>query len=81
MHLSGDQVIDLAVTFQYAIHGDQRGIEDYAALAFPQALPDDDIDVSGFVFEGQEDGAVGGHGPLPHGDQATGAGVGAVFEL
>ena len=35
MQLPGDQVIDLAITFHYTIHGNQRCVKNNAALAFP----------------------------------------------
>jgi len=78
MHPVGDQVMHLAVGFQYAIYGEYRCRQDFGALFFKQARPDHGVDEAGFIFQGQEDGAAGGHRSLAHCDQAAGAHAAAV---
>jgi len=79
MHPVGDQVVHVAISFQYAIHSEHRGRQDFGALFFKQAWPDDGVDEASFIFQGQEDGAAGGHRSLAHRDQAAGAHAAAVW--
>src|SRR5260370_32978581 len=64
--MAGDQMPDLALALPDAIHTQQRRIEQFLALPLNQPRPDDDIDGAGFIFQRNENGAVGSTGPLPH---------------
>jgi osmotically-inducible protein OsmY len=78
MHPVGDQVMYVAIGFQDAIHREYRSAKYFGTLFLAQAGPHHDIDKTGLVLQGQENGAAGGHGALAHRDQAAGADAGAV---
>jgi hypothetical protein len=78
VHLVGDQVMYVAIGFQDAIHCEYRSAKYFSTLFLAQARPHHDIDKASLVFQGQENGAAGGHGALAHRDQAAGADAGAV---
>src|SRR3954468_13280184 len=74
----GDQVHDLAVALDGALHAEEPRAEELAALALDQARPDDDIDRAEFVFERDEYHAARGVGPLTTGHQSSGSRARAV---
>ncbi|MNS71360.1 hypothetical protein D3C72_1047280 [compost metagenome] len=57
-----------------AVDAQQLGAQQFAALAFDEFRAHDHVDGAGFVFQRDEDHALGGLGPLAHGDDAAGAG-------
>lgn len=50
-------------------------------LLLPQAWPDDDVDGSDLVFEGQENHSTGGFWPLADGDDAAAARKLPILEI
>ena len=71
----GDEVENVAaavnIALPHAVHGQQFGVNQLAALAFAQRLPDDDIDGAGFVFERDKSDAVRGLRLLAHQNDAV----------
>jgi len=70
-------VTDLAATgvvaLSGAVHGQQLGMQQFAALALFQGCPDDHVDRAGFILQRDKGHAPGGAGALPQGDQAAGS--------
>ena len=64
-----------------ALHRQQAGADQFAALALAQGFPDDDVDGAGFVLQRHEGHALGGAGLLAHGDDAAGAHGAAVGQV
>lgn len=69
----GDKVSGLALTLPFAVDAQQLGVQHFASLTLDQVRPEDDVDGACFVFNGNEDRAVGRAGPLPHRDNAASA--------
>ena len=68
------------VALPFALHRQQLRAQQHVALRFVHAQtgPDDDVDGAGFIFQRDEDGAVGGAGLLAADDQAARNGLPAV---
>ena len=81
----GDQVAHFTAAFHVALpgalHRQQAGAHQLAALALAQGFPDDDVDGAGLVLQRHESHALGGAGLLAHGDDAAGARGGAVGQV
>ena len=78
MNTASDQVMNPVVCFQHAINRQQGGSDEFGALFFPQAWPDNHVDRAGFILECQENGAACRGRPLSHGDEAAGPDVAAM---
>ena len=61
---------DVGLVLQGAADAHERECLDGDAEPFIDVLPQDDVDEAGFVFEGHEDDAFGGLGPLAADDDA-----------
>jgi hypothetical protein len=69
----GDQVHDLAVALDHALHSQQAGSEHLPALAFHQVAPEHHVDASGLVLQRHENDPAGGIRTLPAGHETRGA--------
>ena len=69
----GNEVNDFAIALEHAFHTHQLRAEQFAALAFAQIVPDHDVDIAGFVLEGDKYHAGCGIRSLSAGDDAGGA--------
>ena len=67
---AGDQMQHITVAFEYAVHTEQTRTQQFAALAFGEVTPHDDVHVAGFILERDEDHARGGARALATGDDA-----------
>ena len=56
-----------------AVYTEQGGAEHFTALLLDQGGPDNDVDRTGLVFDGDEEHTLGGAGALPDGDDAAAA--------
>src|SRR5258708_11099313 len=68
-----DEVSYFTLALPYTEHSKQRCAEHLLALLLQYFWPDDDIDVPGFIFNRNEDDALGRFRSLAHGDDATAA--------
>ena len=65
----GDEVDDLALALDHALHAEQARVEELAALALDQVAPDHHVDAAGFVLEGHENHPARGIRALPAGHE------------
>lgn len=69
----GDKVTGFALTLPLAVDAEQLGVQHFASLTLDQVRPEDDVDGTCFVFNGNEDRAVGCAWSLPNRDNAASA--------
>src|SRR5260221_14277876 len=65
-----NEVHDLAIALDRAVHAEKPCAEQLVALALDEAMPHHDVHVAGLVLQGDEDHAARRVGSLAAGDEA-----------
>jgi len=76
--MPGDEMRDLALPLQRAVHRHQPRTQEFAPLPLGKIAPDDDVDVASLVLEREEGDAARGAGTLAVEDEASGTDDAAV---